>query len=126
LTRKRINRIGCGCLLVLWFGFLIVVPCGIYTLVLSEQHEILITKSAVPDDELRIWLISSTENRGLGFSNGYITRNQGDEVCTRTDLRFFLWQGTPPDKDASCTCYRKNGASYSAQSMDTQACFALK
>ena len=126
MTRKRFNRTGCGCLLVLWFGFLLTVPCGIFNLLMSAQHEILITKSAVPDDSLRLWLISSTDNRGLGFSNGYITRNQADEVCTRTDLRFLLWQGKSPDKDKSCTCYQKTGASYSAVTMDTEACFALK
>jgi len=124
LNRKRLNRVGCGCLLVLWFGFLIIVPCGVVNLLFN--NEIVIRKSAVPDDELRIWMISSTENRGVGFSNGYITRNQESEVCTRTDLRFFLWQGAAPEKDKSCTCYQKSGAFYNAMTMDTQACFELK
>jgi hypothetical protein len=117
---------GCGCLLVLWFGFLLTVPCGVFSLLLSEQHEILITKSAVPDDVVRLWLISGTDSRGLGLANGYVTRAQDDEVCTRTDFRFLLWQGTPPEKDKSCTCYKKNGVLYSAMTMDTQACFAQK
>jgi hypothetical protein len=126
LTRKRARRLGCGCLLVLWFAFLVVVPCGVFSLLLSEQHEILLTKSAVPDDALRIWLISGTDNRGIGVANGYITTSQANEVCTQTDFRFLLWQGKPPQKDKSCACYEKKADFYSATLMDTAACFAPK
>lgn len=124
MSRKRVNRLGCGCLLVGWFAFLIIVPCGVINLVVN--NEIVITKSGVPDDQLRIWLINSTDNRGIGFANGYITQTNGSQVCTQTDLRFLLWKGTPPDKTKSCTCYQKQGESYAATSMDDGTCMVMK
>jgi hypothetical protein len=124
LSRKRINRIGCGLLVVLWFAFLIIGPCAVINLLING--EIVLTKSTTPDDQVRVWMISSPENRGIGFANGYVNKIEGSEVCTRTDFTFILWQGQPPVKPFSCTCYEKMGESYSAKSMDDATCQNLK
>lgn len=126
MTRKRFRRMGCGALLVLWFTLLIIVPCGIFNLLLSPTNEIILVRSAMPDDQIRIWLINGADNRGIGFANGYVTKLDGGQVCTQTDLRFLLWRGSPPDKSKNCTCYQKVGEQYSATSMDDGTCMAGK
>ncbi len=123
MSRKRLRRIGCGLLIVLWFAFLIIVPCG--AAVLLTQNEIVITRSSVPDNVLRVWMVQDAEQRGVGLSNGYTIREDGNMLCTATDTQFFLWKGKA-NPNHNCTCYTKQDENYTITSDGDAACQAAK
>ena len=118
---KLLRRIGCGALLVFWFGGLILGPCAIVTLV--SGNEIRFAHSDVPDDNtLRIWLIQQAHERGLGISTGYSLNPNANTVCTVTDTHFILWQGQG-DSSHSCACYTHQAdGSYNLISGGADAC----
>jgi hypothetical protein len=120
---KLARRIGCGLLLVLWFGLLILGPCAVVTLI--SGNEIRLVHSDVPDDNtLRIWLIQQAHERGLGISTGYSVNPDANMVCTVTDTRFVLWLGEGQSSH-SCACYtRQANGSYNSQSDGPDACAA--
>lgn len=117
--RKRLRRIGCGLLLVLWFACLIIVPCS--TIVLLTQNEIVITRSSAPDNILRIWMVQDAEQRGVGVANGYTISEDAKMLCTATDIQFFLWKGKA-NSNHNCTCYDKQGENYTLTSNGDAAC----
>jgi len=118
---KVLRRIGCALLLVLWFGFLILGPCAVVTLV--SGNEIRIIHSGVPDDNtLRVWLIQQAHARGLGISTGYSVNPDANTVCTVTDTHFVLWLGEG-DSSHSCACYTPQAdGSYTSLSDGPAAC----
>ena len=116
-----VRRVGCGLLVVLWFGILIFGPCAIVTLM--SGNEIRLVHSDVPDDNtLRIWLIQEADERGLGISTGYSVNPAADTVCTITDTHFVLWLGQGASSHG-CACYtRQTGGSYTSLSDGPDAC----
>jgi hypothetical protein len=118
-SKRRLRRLGCGLMLVVWFALLIIVPCGVITLV--TQNEIVIRHSDFPDDELRIWLLPGPETRGIGLTNGSVVRLDSDRLCTVTDNRFLVWRGQAANT-RNCACYERQGASYAATASGEDAC----
>ena len=120
---RLLRRIGCGLLLVLWFGFLILGPCAVVTLI--SGNDIRLVHSDVPDDNtLRIWLIQQAHARGLGISTGYSVDPDANTVCTVTDTSFILWLGEGQSSH-SCACYtRQSNGSYLSLSDGPDACAA--
>ena len=107
---RQARRLGCGLLVILWFALLILVPCGVFTLIAGG--EIRVAHSAVPDDNwLRIWSIQEAKLRGLGISTGYTVNPDANSVCTITDTRFLLWLGQSPG-GRSYACYTKQADTY--------------
>ncbi|MHB8750975.1 MAG: hypothetical protein ACYDBJ_17520 [Aggregatilineales bacterium] len=118
---KLARRIGCGVLLALWFGGLILGPCAVVTLV--SGNEIRLAHSDVPDDNtLRIWLIQQAHERGLGISTGYSVNPDASTVCTVTDTHFVLWQGQGQSSH-TCACYTRHAdGSYTSLTDGPDAC----
>ncbi len=118
-ARRRLRRTGCGLLLLLWFALLIIIPCGAFTLL--TQSEIVITRSSIPDNSLRIWMVQDADQRGIGVANGYTVKESAEAVCTATDIQFFLWKGKA-NSNHNCTCYAKQGDGYTITSDGAEAC----
>src|SRR5215468_3258279 len=85
--RFSFRRLGCGLLLAGWFVFLLT-PCLL--IYLAFAGEIVFTHSDMPDDNLRIWTISSTISRGIAISNARRIDTANGLACTLTDARFFV------------------------------------
>jgi len=118
--RRLLRRAGCGLLLITWFGFLILVPCGVATL--ATGREIRLVRSDVPDDiALRIWLVQEPQTHGLGISTGYSVSPDATTVCTVTDTHFLLWTGDAAPSH-SCACYSRQNGTYNALSVGDDAC----
>jgi len=99
---------------VLWFALIILVPCGVFTLL--GGADIHIVHSAVPDDNLiRIWLIQDVNLRGLAVSTGYTVAPDAHTVCTITDTRFLLWVGQALG-GRSYACYVPRNGDYTTLS----------
>jgi hypothetical protein len=117
MTRRKLNRIGCGVLVFLWFAFLIIGPCAVITL-LTNEDGIVVTKSNTPDDRVRIWLLPGAQSRGIGVENGYITRQSESQVCTASEFNFLIWGGEPVSSRKNCLCYEKKGIQFGTISPD--------
>ena len=106
---KLLRRIGCGVLVAVWLVAMLT-PCAV--VVLATQGEIKITYSDLPEDDFRVWTVSSTGTRGIAFSNSRrITPNKllstasyRSEMCQIIDINFLLWQGSASSSH-QCYCY---------------------
>ncbi|MBX3081654.1 MAG: hypothetical protein KF716_08445 [Anaerolineae bacterium] len=123
---KLLRRIGCGALLVVWF-LAMLTPCAV--VVLATQGEIKITYSDLPEDDLRIWTVSSPDSRGIAVSNSrrmtpvqpISTATYHDTMCQIIDIRFILWQGSA-DSSHQCYCYGKSEDQWDIVVDGTKAC----
>ena len=116
--KRRLRRLGCGALLVLWF-LLLLTPC--LAVVLLTQREIVLTHSDVPNDDFRVWLIQEAGQRGIAISNSRRVTVPNDAVCTLIDVRFLLWQGKG-DPNHYCSCYARQADSWSSIAEGAEAC----
>ncbi len=118
-TRRRLKRLGCGLLLVLWF-LVLLTPCAL--IALATQGEIVLTHSDVPNDDLRIWLIQEAGQRGIAVSNARRVDAANATTCTLTDVRFLLWQGTGGEAQHYCSCYAHQETGWSSVAEGDAAC----
>jgi len=116
--KRTLRRLGCGLLLMLWF-LLLLTPC--LFIVLITQHEIVLAHSDIPEDDLRVWLIQEADQRGFAISNSRRVSAPNDEVCTLTDVRFFLWKGKG-DPNHYCSCYVRRADRWSSVAEGDEAC----
>ena len=72
-------------------------PCGVVTLI--TQNEILWKRSSIPDDELRIWLLSDPDQRGIAIGNGYVTKNGADAAMHRSGFPLLPVAGQGQEYD---------------------------
>jgi hypothetical protein len=123
---KLLRRIGCGALLIVWF-FAMLTPCAV--VVLATQGEIKFTYSDLPEDDLRIWTVSSTNTRGIAISNSrrmtpvqpISTASFRESMCQIIDINFLLWQGSA-DSSHQCYCYARDSEAWFMVVDGAQAC----
>lgn len=101
--RSPLRRIGCGLLLVIWFSILLL-PC--FLIVLAVQQEIVVSQGGAPGQQLRLWLISEADERGLGISTASVRQTSPNALCVQTNVRFLMWSGHD-DPLAYCDCYER-------------------
>jgi hypothetical protein len=119
--RRILRRFGCGLLLVIWFAILLT-PCIVVPLL--SQGEILLTHSDVPGHSTRIWLIQDARSRGVAFWTSRrvdIQNNPNQTVCTITDVRFVMWQGSGAPNHY-CSCYTRQNDRWSSATEGSDAC----
>jgi hypothetical protein len=97
-----VKRIGCGFLIVLWFVILLL-PC--FLIVLATQQEITISQGSLPGQQIRIWLIMESEQRGVGISTTS-SIEIGEISCLQTNVNYILWQGKG-DAASFCDCFSR-------------------
>jgi hypothetical protein len=117
-VKRRLGRVGCGVLVVLWF-LLLLTPCLV--VVLLTQREIVLIHSDVPNDDFRIWLISEPRERGFAISNARRVSAANNAVCTLTDVRFIMWQGKG-DPIHYCSCYTRQNNTWMSIAEGAEAC----
>jgi hypothetical protein len=101
---RRLRRMGCLILLPFWFA-LLATPCVL--LYLATQGQIAVSLPGEPARELRIWVLSETDRRGVGISvPSVIAAAQNQKLCVQTDVRFLLWMGKG-EASQYCECYAR-------------------
>lgn len=105
--RSPLRRLGCIAALVLWFAILLL-PC--FLVVLAVQQEIVISTGGAPGQQLRLWLISEADERGLAVSTASVRQSDPDALCVQTNVSFLLWAGNS-DPLSYCDCYERPDAS---------------
>jgi hypothetical protein len=120
VRRSRVRRTGCIIALILWFVILLS-PC--FLIVLAVQQEISISTGSAPGQQIRLWLVSEADQRGLGLSTGSVRQTGENAICMQTDVRFFLWSGSA-DPVNYCECYEhaSSADSWSATTTTTGVC----
>jgi hypothetical protein len=115
-----IRRAGCIVAVVIWFVILLL-PC--FLIVLAVQQEITISTGSVPGQQIRLWLISEAEARGLAISTASLHQTADNAACVQTDVRYFLWAGES-EPSSYCECYQRvsANASWVSTSMASGAC----
>ena len=101
--RSRVRRAGCIIAAILWF-FILLLPC--FLIVLAVNQEIAITTGSAPGQQLRLWLISEAEQRGLAVSNASVHQSAENAICVKTTVNYYLWAGSE-EPSVYCDCYER-------------------
>jgi hypothetical protein len=119
--RSPIRRFGCIVAVIIWFAILLL-PC--FCLVLASQGEIAIRLGDAPEQSFRLWLLSESDQRGIGISRPSVFAGENsDQICVQTNINFVLWAGTA-EASTYCECYTRsdNTQSWSLTSSAQQSC----
>lgn len=118
--RSPLRRLGCTIIVIIWF-VLLLTPC--LGIVLATQGDLVIPQGNAPGHEIRIWLITEADSRGVGISSAVVHQRESDALCVETNTRFILWAGNA-DPLTSCVCYSRSNAeaAWSTVSVEDQAC----
>lgn len=118
--RSPLRRTGCIIALIVWFAILLT-PC--FFIVLAVQQEISITTGSAPGQQVRLWLVSDADQRGLALSTASVRQAAENAICVQTDVRFLLWAGEAEPINY-CECYERASSedSWSATTMTTGIC----
>ncbi|MFN8527055.1 MAG: hypothetical protein U0670_24995 [Anaerolineae bacterium] len=119
-NRRPRRRLGCIFALALWFVCALVPCLGI---TLATQGEFTVSLGSFPDQQLRVWLVSEAQERGIGYSLPTISQSGENAVCVQTDVRYLLWAGSG-DTSVFCDCYAREStaASWSLTTTQSGAC----
>ncbi|GAB4510512.1 MAG: hypothetical protein OHK0046_07510 [Anaerolineae bacterium] len=103
-----LRRVGCGCLLVIWFTVLLL---PLFLFILAADGEIRFGHSGdVPDKHehplFEVKLVSEIDFRGLSITNSTIERPDDTNLCVQTNVRYLLWQGEG-EAATFCDCYTR-------------------
>ncbi|MDX2162586.1 MAG: hypothetical protein SF162_14780 [bacterium] len=104
--RTPLQRVGCGCAVLVWLVFLLV-PCFMITL--ATQGQITVALSDVPEHELRFWLVMDARERGIGVSLPTISQTSETGVCVQTTVQYLLWMGRG-EPTVFCDCFERETA----------------
>ncbi|PJF39858.1 MAG: hypothetical protein D6737_04390 [Chloroflexi bacterium] len=100
------RRPGCLIGLGIWFAIVIFV---FFVIILLARDEITISQGNAPNQQIRVWLISEPDQRGIGFSRTSLQKGNPDEVlCVQTHVNFIMWQGDGNNSIDYCECYAEN------------------
>jgi hypothetical protein len=116
--KRKLQRVGCGSLVVIWF-ILLLTPC--LFVVLATQREIVLTHSDIPNDDFRVWLIQERGHHGIALSNSRRVSAANDAACILIDVRFIMWQGTG-DPNHYCSCYTRQNNRWVSIAEGPEAC----
>jgi len=118
--RSPLRRAGCIVALILWFAILLT-PC--FFIVLAAQQEISISTGSAPGQQIRVWLVSEADQRGLALSTGSMRQIGENTICVQTEVRFLLWAGSAEPINY-CECYERASSadSWSATTTTTGIC----
>lgn len=102
--RPWTKRAGYLLILLLWLVF---VSFPVVAFFLATQGQIQLGDSA---SGLRLFLLQDTDNQGLGlqWTRPYEnpSDNQTPSQCSRTSLRYFLWEGESQSQNSDyCQCF---------------------
>lgn len=104
--RSPIRRAGCIAAVILWFVILLV-PC--FLIVFAVQQQFTISTGSAPGQQIRVWLISEADQRGIGASSASVHQTAPDAICVETTVHFLLWTGHS-DPLSYCDCYQRADA----------------
>ena len=104
------GKIGCGALLVIWFG-LLMLPFVMFWLAAGKN--ITIPRGNVPEaDQHPRWqvhLVMEKDNRGLQFLTTQVQRNNRNNVCVEAHVNYLLWERDDETNAAVyCQCYERD------------------
>lgn len=111
--RSPLRRVGCGIMLVFWFTVLLL-PLVLFAL--AVNGDITISRSGdIPDSHehplFQASLVMEADFRGLRLTNTSLARDDDNNLCIQTNVRFLMWQG---DGEASvfCDCYQRDNSNF--------------
>ena len=101
--RKLLNRLGCLLLFMVWL-VVMAMPCFFVTLVVEK--EIIYSRSELPEDEIRLFLLDDPDQRGFGLQIGSIRSGGAEEgeYCVATSVHYLMWKGEE-ENVSFCNCY---------------------
>jgi hypothetical protein len=104
--RSPIRRLGCTLAVIVWF-LILLLPC--FLGVLAVQQEISINTGSLPGQQIRLWLISEAEQRGLALSTGTVHQSVDNAACVQTNVNYYLWTGSEAPS-IYCDCYERSSS----------------
>lgn len=91
-------------MIVVWM-LLMLSPCLLLTVIV--RGEATLPLSDKPGHEIRLFKVFEDDVRGFGLSWGNTQEgNSKDNVCVKTQVRYFTWQGSGENVDF-CLCYTR-------------------
>ncbi len=101
---RWMRRVGCFSMIVVWM-LLMLSPCLLLTVIV--RGEATLPLSDKPGHEIRLFKVFEDDVRGFGLSWGNTQEgNSKDNVCVKTQVRYFTWQGSGENVDF-CLCYTR-------------------
>lgn len=122
--RHPLRRIGCTIVLVLWF-LLLLTPCLLFYM--ASQGEISVRLGNLPDQSLRIWLVTEPQQRGIGVSSPAVARAaDGNTACLQMTVHYWLWYGEAEEAVQYCECFSRadRDADWTMTEMESGTCAA--
>lgn len=118
--RSPLRRVGCITALIVWF-LILLLPC--FLVVLAVQQEITISTGSAPGQQLRLWLISEPDQRGIALSTASVRETDPNAICVQTNIQFLLWSGSA-EPLVYCDCFEResDSAAWSATSTTSGEC----
>jgi hypothetical protein len=103
--------LGCLIAFLIWLGAM-AFPCAFVTLLVEK--ELVFSLSALPEHQVRLFLLDSPEERGLGLARPEIVSGGEAEgaYCIRIRVRYLMWVGEAQAVDY-CDCYEKINGEWS-------------
>jgi hypothetical protein len=91
-----------------WFVILLIPG---FLLLLAIQQEVAVWHgSGFPDSEshplAQVKLIMDARTRGVSLTSSHISREDGQNACVQTNVRYLLWQGQG-EPASYCDCYQR-------------------
>lgn len=99
---RPLRRLGCLVGILIW-ALLVLSPCALFFF--ATQNEVNIALGALPEQNLRIWLINEPRERGFAVAVPILVEGPDpDSICLQTETRFLLWMGQG-EPGTICDCY---------------------
>ena len=97
--KRWLKRGGYAVLLLIW---LIVMAFPTFAFFLATNGEVQI--GSEPRSHVRFFLVQEEASGGVGLE--WVRGARQVDDCTRTTIRYFLWEGSSADQNVSfCQCY---------------------
>jgi hypothetical protein len=117
--RSLLQQVGCSIGILFWI-ILLLTPC--LCLTLASQGEIAIRLGDIPGQSLRVWLVNESRERGISIAWPVLhSRENSDNVCLQTDVRFVLWMGQG-NATSYCDCYTRSDDQWTLISTNSGVC----
>jgi hypothetical protein len=105
---SRLRRWGCIVVTIIWF-IILLTPC--FCFAFASRGEISIRLGDIPGQSFRVWLVSESQQRGVGISRpSVVASSAAGQMCLQTDVSFVLWAGSE-DATTYCECFAQSANS---------------